>query len=267
MTNRDRLRILQKLAQHGATRYGRAVSDWTKPFLGNPEAEEDLMPTDPWLEPDWEELDRRANAIVARYAVVSGAWNVLPSPLDLMGVTATFAKMATELAGVYQVIVSSSRARQMGWAIATTTSSVLGVAFAGSKLVKFIPGGGWLASLLLQAPIVGAVAWAAGDALKDYFKQTRRGVDPGLNSLKELFSDRLHFKIKASKNGANPDAAASASAGKPEKNGAAAPADATPAHSPTDVVEKIAGLHELLRQGAITQEEFDKTKATLLSQM
>jgi hypothetical protein len=34
-----------------------------------------------------------------------------------------------------------------------------------------------------------------------------------------------------------------------------------------DVVEKIAGLHELLRQGAITQEEFDKKKADLLAQM
>ena len=112
-----------------------------------------------WMEPDWDDLDRKANGVIMRYALVSGAWNILPPPLDMMGVTATFAKMATELAGVYQVMVSSARARQMGWAIATSTASVLGVAYAGSRLVGLIPGGGMIASLLLQAPVVGAVAW------------------------------------------------------------------------------------------------------------
>ena len=212
-----------------------------------------------WMEPDWEELDKKADGIVGRYALVSGAWNVLPPPLDMMGVSATFAKMVTELAGVYQVIVSSSRARQMGWAIATTTASVLGIAFAGSRLVRLIPGGGWVASLVLQAPLVGAVSWAAGDALKDYFKQTRRGVEPGINSLRDSFSRTLHLKLKGQKTTTDKNGAS------PEKNGASHAAPPQPAVS--DAVEKIAGLHELLRQGAITQEEFDAKKAELLSQM
>jgi hypothetical protein len=45
---------------------------------------------------------------------------------------------------------------------------------------------------------------------------------------------------------------------------------ATPAASNgsvSDVVDKIAGLHELLRGGAITQAEFDKKKTELLSSM
>ncbi|MEI6432516.1 MAG: DUF697 domain-containing protein, partial [bacterium] len=125
-----------------------------------------------FMEPDWDDIDRKADFIVGRYAVVSAAMNILPMPFDVMGVTGTFAKMATELAGVYQVIVSNKRARQMGWAIATTTASVLGVAYTGSRLAKFIPGGYWIATAV-QAPIVGAIAWAAGDALKNYFKQCR----------------------------------------------------------------------------------------------
>ncbi len=216
-----------------------------------------------WMEPDWEELDKKADGIVARYALVSGAWNVLPPPLDMMGVAATFSKMVTELAGVYQVIVSSSRARQMGWAIASTTASVLGIAFAGSRLVRLIPGGGWVASLVLQAPLVGAVAWAAGDALKDYFKQTRRGVEPGINSLRDSFSKTLHIKLRGAKE-AEKNGAAAAS---PDKNGASSAAAAAPQPTVSSAVEKIAGLHELLRQGAITQEEFDAKKAELLSQM
>ena len=71
-----------------------------------------------YMEPDWDELDKKADLIVARYSVVSAAMNILPLPFDVMGVTGTFSKMATELAGIYQVIVSNKRARQMGWAIA-----------------------------------------------------------------------------------------------------------------------------------------------------
>jgi len=270
MTNFSRLRALGSLART-ATRWLQQVSDSEedeRPYPSQQQTRRNGQPMDPWMEPDWEEMDKKANMIVARYAIVSSAWNVLPPPFDLMGVAATFAKMATELAGVYQVIVSNSRARQMGWAIATTTASVLGVAYAGSRLVKLIPGVSWLAALLVQAPIVGAVTWAAGDALREYFKQTRHGVDPGLAGLKDLFAKTLHLKLKPSAGKrAKADGAVAAAAGKNGATSGAAAATEEPANSAGDVVEKIAGLHELMRQGAITQEEFDKKKTDLLSQM
>jgi uncharacterized protein (DUF697 family) len=215
-----------------------------------------------YMEPDWEDIDRKADLIVARYAVVSAAWNILPPPLDVMGVTATFAKMTTELAGVYQVIVSAKRARQMGWAIATTTASVLGITYAGSRLVRFIPGGGWLVALLLQAPVVGAVAWAAGDALKGYFKQSRQGVEPGIASLRDSFAKTLHIRLKKVKpEELDVDEVAATVL---TTTATTAPASAGDVSS---AVEKIAGLHELLRLGAITQAEFDAKKAELLKQM
>ena len=145
-----------------------------------------------YMEPDWEEIDKKANLIVARYAVVSGAANVLPFGLDVVAVTATFTKMTTELAGAYQVIVSAKRARQMGWAIATTTGTVLGAVYAGSRLAKLIPGA-YFYGVLVQAPVVGAVAWAAGDALKGYFRQCRQGKEPGLQALTESFARTLRF--------------------------------------------------------------------------
>jgi|GEM_PF-1187675 Uncharacterized protein/domain associated with GTPases len=215
------------------------------------------------FEPDWDELDRKADLVIAGYAVVSAAWNILPPPLDVMGVTATFAKMATELSGIYQVIVSSKRARQLGWAIATTTASVLGVAYAGSRLVKLIPGAGWLMSFLLQAPVVGAVAWAAGEVLKDYFKQARQGREPSIRSLQESFAKTLHIKLKK----ANiENAAAPSTNGNGAGAASAAPAAAAPV-TVSDAVEKIASLHELMRAGAITPEEFEAKKAELLKQI
>jgi uncharacterized protein (DUF697 family) len=216
------------------------------------------------FEPDWEELDKRADMIIARYTVVSTASNVLPFGLDVVAVTAVFAKMTTELAGVYQVLVSNKRARQMGWAIATTTGTVLGVVFAGSRLAKLVPGG-YFFGVLVQAPIVGAVSWAAGDALKHYFKQTRMGNEPSIQALQEAFAKTLRIRLKRVKPEVVVDAPVAANGATSSANGGAtATAEKT---SVSDAVEKIAGLHELMRAGAITKEEFEAKKADLLKQI
>ena len=183
-----------------------------------------------YMEPDWDELDRKANAIILTYATVSAAATILPL-IDVAVVTATFSKMATELAGVYQVLVSAKRARQMGWAIASTTGAVLGASYgafyAASKIAKFIPGAGYLVSVAIQAPLTAAVAWAAGDSLKNYFRACRQGRDPGVEALKESFSNTLRLKLKTVKlPGAGKDievaesakAAASASAASESKS-------------------------------------------------
>src|SRR2546429_1428693 len=106
---------------------------------------------------DWGDLDRRADWIIRKYSVITGAWNVLPPPLDMMGAAGTFSKMATELASVYGVMMPGPRARQIGWAMASGTASVLGVTYVGTKLLKLIPGAGPVLSLLVQAPVVAAV--------------------------------------------------------------------------------------------------------------
>jgi uncharacterized protein (DUF697 family) len=144
---------------------------------------------------DWSELDRRADWIIKKYAVVAGAWNVLPPPFDIMGSTGTFSKMSTELAGVYQVVLPGARARQIGLAMAGGTATVLGAAYAGSRLVKLIPGAGLAVSALVQAPVVALVAFAAGETLKDYFRKARAGIDLSINELKDSFIKILTNKI------------------------------------------------------------------------
>jgi uncharacterized protein (DUF697 family) len=144
---------------------------------------------------DWGDLDRRADWIIRKYSVVTGAWNVLPPPFDLMGVAGTFSKMATELAGVYQVMMPGARARQIGWAMASGTASVLGVTYVGSRLLKLVPGAGVALSLLVQAPVVAAVAYASGEVLKDYFKKARAGKELTVNELKESFVRTLTSRV------------------------------------------------------------------------
>jgi len=245
-----------------------------KEALGSEEDDKKRGPT-PWppmrnedmtyMEPDWDELDRKANAIILTYATVSAAATILPI-VDVAVVTATFSKMATELAGNYQVLVSAKRARQMGWAIASTTGAVLGAtygaAYAAGKIAKFIPGAGYLVSVAIQAPLTGAVAWAAGDSLKNYFKACRQGRDPGIEALKESFANTLRLKLKTIK----------VPGGKDAEVGTAAPAAAASAapeskDNVADALEKIATLHELMKQGAISQAEYDKKRAELLSRI
>jgi hypothetical protein len=220
-----------------------------------------------FMEPDWDELDKKANIIVGKYALVSGATSILPLGLDVAGATMTFSKMATELAGTYQVIVSAKRARQMGWAIATTTGTVLGAtfgaAYAAGKLAALIPGAGYLVSVAIQAPIVGAVAWAAGDALKGYFRECRMGREPSLQSLSESFGKTLHLKLKTVKKKVTDTAG-----DKETTTTSAKPATAAPSEtSVSDAVEKLASMHELMKTGAITPEEYEKKKAELLKQI
>jgi uncharacterized protein (DUF697 family) len=120
---------------------------------------------------------------------------VLPPPLDMKGAAGTFSKMATELAGVYQVKMPGARARQIGWALAGGTASVLGVTYLGSRLVRLIPGAGTALSLLVQAPVVALVAYTAGEVLKDYFKKARAGKELTIGELKESFMRTLTMKV------------------------------------------------------------------------
>jgi uncharacterized protein (DUF697 family) len=217
----------------------------------------------PMPEKSLEELDAKADRIIAIYAVITGAWNILPPPLDMVAVTGTFTKMATELSGVYGVALPGSRARAIGWAIATSTASVLGVTYAGSKLIRLIPYTGWILGLLVQGPIVGAVAWAAGEALKDYFGKARAGVDLSISELTDSFVGGLKARLTRVK-----DVEVVKDA-KPAPNGKEAPATATPEpivaeYSPA---ARIRELHNLFEAGILTKDEFEAKKADILSRI
>jgi uncharacterized protein (DUF697 family) len=262
--------------------FGDQARKKVKEALGTDEDEKDKKrgPT-PWppmrneymeyMEPDWDELDKKANAIIVTYTTVSAIANILPFGLDAAAVTATFSKMATELAGVYQVLVSQKRARQMGWAIATTTATVLGAtygaAYAAGRIAKFIPGAGYLVSVAIQAPITATVAWAAGDTLKNYFRDCRMGKEPGVEAFSQSFAKTLHIKltsVKLPKMGKK-DATVNSSAA--SASTATAAASSVEKDGVTDAVEKLAQLHELLKGGVISQAEYDKKKVDLLSRI
>jgi uncharacterized protein (DUF697 family) len=208
------------------------------------------------MQTDWADLDQRADRIVMKYSVVGGAWNLLPMPLDVMGATGTFSKMATELASVYGVMIPGARARQIGSAIATGTASIMGISYLGSRLLKLVPGYGFGLSLLVQAPIVGVVSFAAGETLKDYFRKAKEGRDLTVNEFRESFVRTLKSKLGQDE--------------LEEVAPAQLPAAATPAQngsSGTDAVGQLKRLHELYQAGVVTEAEYEAKKAELLTRI
>ncbi len=206
------------------------------------------------MQSDWSEMDQRADRIILKYSVVGGAWNLLPLPFDVMGATGTFSKMATELASVYGVMIPGARARQIGSAIATSTASVLGISYLGSRLLKFIPGYGFGLSLLVQAPIVGTISYAAGETLKDYFRKAREGRDLTINEFRDSFMHTLKSKIGQQDDDRLAQAQLPAAATKNGSGGG-------------DAVEQLKRLHELYQAGIVTEDEYETKKAELLTRI
>jgi uncharacterized protein (DUF697 family) len=206
------------------------------------------------MQTDWSEMDQRADRIILKYSVVGGAWNLLPLPFDVMGATGTFSKMATELASVYGVMIPGARARQIGSAIATSTASVLGISYLGSRLLKFIPGYGFGLSLLVQAPIVGTISYAAGETLKDYFRKAREGRDLTINEFRDSFMHTLKSKIGQQDDERLAQAQLPAAATKNGSGGG-------------DAVEQLKRLHELYQAGIVTEDEYETKKAELLTRI
>lgn len=208
------------------------------------------------MQTDWSELDERADRIILKYSIVGGAVNVLPTPFDVLATTGTFSKMATELASVYGVMMPGTRARQIGSAIATGTASVMGstmgIAYVGSRLLKYVPGYGFGVSLLVQAPMVGAISFAAGETLKDYFQKAKEGRDLTVNELRDSFVHTLKRKLGQEEEPDQPQLPAA-----PAKNG-------SDGH---DIVEQIKRLHELFQAGVLTEAEYEAKKAELLTRI
>jgi uncharacterized protein (DUF697 family) len=266
-------------------------SEW--PSMKN----EDLEP----VEPDWAALEKKANLVIGTYTAVSAVVNVLPMPFDVMAVTGTFSRMASELSGIYQVSITQKRARQMGWAIASSTSTVLGMTYGVSwvasrvirafALVPYI----YLIASAAQMPIVAAIVWSAGDTLKSYFRECRQGREPSIAAFSEAFAKSLKLRLptirRPEEAGATGDAksvegkesegggglAGKAKRGlrlvrgtKPGTNEVVVedePPLSTTAMSASETVSQIASLHELLRQGALTEDEFDAAKKDLLKKI
>jgi hypothetical protein len=114
-------------------------------------------------------MDEQADKIIGRWSFAALGANILPPPFDMIAVGSVFAGMGSRIASIYGVQINRTVLRDLGVAIAKGCGAVLAGYYVGTGLLKYIPGMNVWVALLVQPPVVGAVAYAAGHAFKQYY--------------------------------------------------------------------------------------------------
>jgi uncharacterized protein (DUF697 family) len=143
------------------------------------------------------ESDARADVIIRRFSLTAGAVNILPPPLDMLAVGSTFARMGQQMARAYDASLNREVLRTAGLAMAEGVAAVAGGVYVGNSLLKFVPGVNIWVALLVQPPLVGAIAYAVGNTWKYFFRVVSAGgKGPDNAELKELVSTNLRNNLR-----------------------------------------------------------------------
>jgi uncharacterized protein (DUF697 family) len=143
-------------------------------------------------------MDEKADEIIAGWSFGALAANLLPPPFDMMAVSTVFAKMGARLAEIYEVHVSWSVLKTLAKSMVKGVGSVGVASYVGTSLFKYVPGVNLGVALLLQPPIVGAVAYATGNAFKKYFHTVvTGGADLTPDEVRKLAEATLLSKLSS----------------------------------------------------------------------
>ncbi|MBD1855498.1 MULTISPECIES: hypothetical protein [Leptolyngbya] len=148
----------------------------------------------------WQEnvrkMDEQADTIIAGWSFGALAANLLPPPFDTMVVGAVFAKLGADIGEVYGVTFNWDKLLDIGKVIATGVGGVAAASYVGTGLLKWIPGVNVWVALLIQPPMVAAIAYAAGNTFKNYYRiHITEGRDLTPEEIKEMAKSHFRSKI------------------------------------------------------------------------
>lgn len=141
-------------------------------------------------------MDEEADKVIAGWTMGAFCANLLPPPFDVIAIATVFAKMGSRLGEIYEVKVSYNVMKSLAMGITKGIGGWLAAYAAGSELLKWIPGLNVWIALLIQPPIVAAVAYSAGNAFKEYFHvHISGGKDLTPEQLQKLAEESLRNKL------------------------------------------------------------------------
>lgn len=141
-------------------------------------------------------MDEKADRAIANWSFAALGANLLPPPFDMMAVGTVFAKMGARLGEIYDVTVNWSVLKSLGLSIAKGVGSVIAASYIGTGLLKYVPGVNVWVALLVQPPMVAAVASSAGYAFKEYYHALiTEGSDLTPEQVRELAEIALQKKL------------------------------------------------------------------------
>ncbi len=176
--------------------------------------------------------------LIKKHVLFSMTAGAIPIPLaDIAAVTAIQLDMIKEIAELYDVPYDKNRGKSIA-------SSLAGASFArfGASIIKSVPGVGTLAGLASQVVLSGASTYALGRIFESHFSADGDLFDLETDAVKKKYKEFL-------KKGKD-----FASSLKKNDKGA-------------DIFETIEKLKELKESGAISEDEYEKTKKELLKKV
>jgi len=188
--------------------------------------------------PSSEEIEKIIRQHVG-FSMIAGA---LPIPiLDIVVVTATQMDMLRQLADAYGVDFNEERGKSIASSImGATLGTVAGR--VGASIVKAVPLVGWLLGIGSQVIFSGASTYALGKVFQSHFDEQGTMFDFNVDKMKDRFKSFMERGKKVAE-------------------------DINENRSEDDILATIEKLKALKDKGAISEEEFEKSKKDLLAKL
>jgi uncharacterized protein (DUF697 family) len=185
-----------------------------------------------------EEKKNNSEDIISKHVIFAMTAGAIPVPVaDIVAVSAIQYDMIRQLAAFYNVNYDADKGKTLASSLAGATVSRI-----GASALKAIPGVGTLLGIGSQVVMAGATTYALGKLFDSYFSGGKGLDNINLDSAKKQYNDLL-------------------SKGKEYVK------DLKKSFSKDDVFQTIEKLSQLKDNGAITEEEFLRTKEKLLSKI
>ncbi len=181
-----------------------------------------------------------ADSIIKEHVLWSLGAGLVPIPvLDVLAVSVIQLDMLKQIARIYEINYSESSGKAM-------LSAVTGSTFArmGASMIKAIPGIGTILGGISMPILSGASTYAIGKAVGMHFESGGDLFNVDLGNLKNMYEDFM---------GKGKEVAQSLQ--KRQKS------------SSQDTIKRLEELVQLKEKGLITDEEFERKKQELLTQL
>lgn len=185
-----------------------------------------------------EQNKKSAEDIISNHVIFAMTAGAIPVPVaDIVAVSAIQYDMIRQIAEFYNINYDSNKGKTLASSLAGATVSRI-----GASALKAIPGVGTLLGIGSQIVMAGAATYALGKLFDSHFSGGKSLDNVNLDSVKEQYKDLLSKGKEYAK-------------------------DLKKSFSKDDVFQTIEKLNQLKENGAITEEEFLRTKEKLLSKI
>jgi len=184
------------------------------------------------------ENKKNIDDIISNHVIFAMTAGAIPIPVaDIVAVSAIQYDMIRQIAEFYKVDYDSNKGKALASSLAGATVSRI-----GASALKAIPGVGTLLGIGSQMVMAGATTYALGMLFDSHFSTGKSLDNINFDSVKEQYKDLLTKGREYAK-------------------------DLKKTFTKDDVFQTIEKLNQLKETGAITEEEFLRTKEKLLNKI